>query len=141
MNQYRDLFLKKLSTDVTQLRRLLAVPQRSSADINEMIRIFHNLKSDAAMMRYDALAMLARLTEKLLEGLHDQPHAILELDGLLQKVAGTLESTMKTIARGGTGMDLATISLCGELTAEIRKRGINGEPASHSGGIENSIDR
>jgi HPt (histidine-containing phosphotransfer) domain-containing protein len=65
MNRYRDLFIENCSNNILQIQALLHQKSISQADISELRRLFHNIKSDAAMMGFPAISKLAQEAENI----------------------------------------------------------------------------
>ena len=75
LKKYKNLFIEKFSENISmiqaQLPKLIS-GSFQSADLDPLIRIFHNIKSDAGIMEYRSIAVISGRAEALLKSGKDR---------------------------------------------------------------------
>ncbi len=91
MEKFRTLFLEKFDENIIQINRSIKQDHFVPVEFDTVIRMFHNIKSDAGMMGFTHIAMLSRLMETLLNR-HKSPDIsltgsdLVHLNGLTREV-------------------------------------------------------
>ena len=123
MDQYRRFFLEKLDENLQRIRQELRCATQKTIpleSLNSILRTFHNIKSNAAFMRYPELESLSKSAEMICEKLAPD-HALLpEMLILLKDALIRCEVLFQELKAGDSGIDIAK-QLNERLVAAVRK--------------------
>lgn len=122
MERFEAMFREIFSENVSRFGHRAGKARFGADDIREMIRIVHNIKSDAAMMNHSAISKLAETSENLLRNLPETGPVPERVRQLLRDAVSWFENALETLKKGLPGMEFAE-DLIREMQMETERMG------------------
>jgi chemotaxis protein histidine kinase CheA len=140
VSQFKQIFIGKFSDDIENIRAVLIEPVLSPDGLRNLIRIIHNIKSDAAMVGLPSVSTTAEKAENLLTAYvsaESQPRGTRQL---LDRLLTWLQAIRDDLLLGKDGMEIASDLIRGMEDETGRLRANHDETGGDPLGFQGSSD-